>query len=307
MLKKGYKIIPMIYDKVFKGVLTSKDARGYLINLISNITGIERKKLINHLVFKNNEQQVTGVSEKKKITDMVVEIKDNIINLEMNKEYYEGLMDRNNEYISKIRESIILEGESYSDVPKIIQINFDNFNYYSPDKRVVIKFEMRDENGLKEGVGTESYHVILPNAKEKYYNEGSKDELVRELVIMMAEKNEELEKLIKDNMELRKVGEKIVEISNDERLQGWYDEEEHQRKVRNSLVEGAIKKGWNKGKADGLKEGIKEGIKKGIEEGIKKGTLKKQKEIAKNLLKEGIDIKIISSSTGLSIDEIKKL
>ena len=291
MLKEGYKIIPMIYDKVFKGVLTSKDTRGYLVNLISNITGIKRENLINNLVFKNNEQQVTGVSEKKKITDMVVDIKDCVINLEMNKEYYDGLMDRNNEYISKIRESIILEGESYSDVPKIIQINFDYFNYYSPDKRVVIKFEMRDEGGLKEGVNTESYHVILPNAKEKYYNEGSKDELVRELVIMMVEKNEELEKLIQENMELRKVGEKIVEISNDERLQGWYDEEEHQRKIRNSLVAGAIKKGWNQGKADGLKEGIKEG----------------KKEIAENLLKEGVDIKIISSSTGLSIDDINKL
>ena len=291
LLKEGYKIVPMIYDKVFKGVLTSKETRGYLTNLISNITGIKREDLINNLVFKNNEQQVTGVSEKKKITDMVVEIKDCVINLEMNKEYYEGLMDRNNEYISKIRESIIYEGESYSDVPKIIQINFDNFNYYSPDKRVVIKFEMRDENGLKEGVNTESYHVILPNAKEKYYNEGSKDELVRELVIMMAEKNEELEKLIQDNMELRKVGEKIVEISNDERLQGWYDEEEHQRKIRNSQMKSAIKKSWNKGKADGLKEGIKEG----------------KKEIAKNLLKEGVDIKIISSSTGLSINDINKL
>ncbi len=291
LLKEGYKIVPMIYDKVFKGVLTSKETRGYLTNLISNITGIKREDLINNLVFKNNEQQVTGVSEKKKITDMVVEIKDCVINLEMNKEYYEGLMDRNNEYISKIRESIIYEGESYSDVPKIIQINFDNFNYYSPDKRVVIKFEMRDENGLKEGVNTESYHVILPNAKEKYYNEGSKDELVRELVIMMAEKNEELEKLIQDNMELRKVGEKIVEISNDERLQGWYDEEEHQRKIRNSQMESAIKKSWNKGKADELKEGIKEG----------------KKEIAKNLLKEGVDIKIISSSTGLSINDINKL
>lgn len=291
LLKEGYKIVPMIYDKVFKGVLTSKETSGYLTNLISNITGIKKENLKKNLVFKNNEQQVTGVSEKKKITDMVVEIKDCVINLEMNKEYYEGLMDRNNEYISKIRESIIYEGESYSDVPKIIQINFDNFNYYSPDKRVVIKFEMRDENGLKEGVNTESYHVILPNAKEKYYNEGSKDELVRELVIMMAEKNEELEKLIQDNMELRKVGEKIVEISNDERLQGWYDEEEHQRKIRNSQMESAIKKSWNKGKADGLKEGIKEG----------------KKEIAKNLLKEGIDIKIISSSTGLSINDINKL
>jgi hypothetical protein len=68
---------------------------------------------------------------------------------------------------------------------------------------------------------------------------------------MMAEKDEELEKLIKDNMELKK----IVEISRDEELQGWYDEEEHQRRVRNSMMASAIKEGWNEGKVQGIKEG----------------------------------------------------
>lgn len=297
------KIIPMTYDKMFKSVLTTKEAKGYLISLISNITGIEKEKLKDNLVFKNNEQRLRGISEKRKITDMVVEIKDNVINLEMNKEYYDGLIDRNNEYLSKIRESIILEGEKYSNIPKIIQINFDNYNRYKTDKRVVIKFEMMDETGLKEGVNVESYHVILPNAKEKYYNEDNKEELVRELVIMMAEKNEELEKLIADNMELRKVGEKIVEISHDEELQGWYDEEEHQRRVRNSLVESAIKKGWNEGKEEGKLEGKREGIKEGIKEGKTKNTI----EIATKMLKEKIDIKIISKVTGLNEYEINNL
>jgi len=40
--------------------------------------------------------------------------------------------------------------------------------------------------------------------------------------------------------------------------------------------------------------------------GIKKGELKKQFEIAKNLLMLNIDIAIISQTIGLSIDEIKK-
>ena len=89
-------IIPMAYDKMFKGVLTSKETRGYLISLISNITGIEKENIRDNIVFKNNEQKINGISGKKKITDMVVEIDDNVINLEMNKEYYEGLIDRNN-------------------------------------------------------------------------------------------------------------------------------------------------------------------------------------------------------------------
>lgn len=301
-------IIPMTYDKMFKGVLTSKEARGYLISLISNITGIKKENIKDNIVFKNNEQKINGISGKKKITDMVVEIDDNVINLEMNKEYYEGLIDRNNEYISKIRESIILEGGNYSDIPKVIQINFDNYNKYKNDKRVVIKFEMLDaEKGIKEGVNMESYHVILPNAKEKYYNEKNEEELVKELVIMMADRNEELEKLIKDNMELKKVGEKIVEISRDEELRGWYDEEEHQRMVRNSLVSSAIKEGWNKGIKEGKEVGHKKGMKKGIKEGIKEGIKNEKNNVARKMLGENISLEIICKITGLKLEEVKAL
>ena len=48
---------------------------------------------------------------------------------------------------------------------------------------------------------------------------------------------------------------------------------------------------------------MEEGIKKGIEQGKKE----QQISIAKSLKNAGIDIKIISENTGLSIEEIKNL
>ena len=54
-------------------------------------------------------------------------------------------------------------------------------------------------------------------------------------------------------------------------------------------------------------KGIKKGIEKGIENGIEKGEKKRNKEIALNLLKYNTPIDVITKSTGLSIDEIKKL
>ena len=188
MLDEKVKIIPMTYDKMFKSVLTSKEARGYLAEIISDITGLPKNKIEKDMIIKNSEHSINSISEKKKISDLVVEIKDSVINLEMNKYYYDGLIDRNHEYIAKIREILVKEGETYSELKKIIQINFDNYNKYKPDDRVIIKFEMRDkEKGVEEGVGIESYHVILPNVKEKYYNEDNKDELVGKLVIMVEE------------------------------------------------------------------------------------------------------------------------
>lgn len=50
-------------------------------------------------------------------------------------------------------------------------------------------------------------------------------------------------------------------------------------------------------------EGIEEGIKKGIKEGREKEKIL----IAKNLLKDGIPIDVVSKNTNLSITELEKL
>ena len=287
-----YKIIPMTNDRVFKSVLSSIEARDYLIDIISGITGLPKANLKKDMTFVDSEHRISSKNESKKISDLVVEVKDNVINLEMNNTYYKKLVDRNFEYIAKLKSNLI--GESYNKIRKVIQINFDNFNKYNDD-RVVIKFEMRDEKGIKEGVSLESYHVILPNVKEKYYNENNKDDLIGKLVIFVAERDEELQKLIDKHIELRPVGKKLVEISREEEARGIYDLEEHERRVRNSLIEDALEDGWNRGKKEGKEEGRIEGIKEN------------KLSVAKKLSEEGISLDIIKKVTNLSDDDIKAL
>ena len=288
----NYKIIPMTNYRVFKSVLSSIEARDYLIDIISGITGLPKANLKKDMTFVDSEHRISSKNESKKISDLVVEVKDNVINLEMNNTYYKKLVDRNFEYIAKLKSNLI--GESYNKIRKVIQINFDNFNRYNDD-RVVIKFEMRDEKGIKEGVSLESYHVILPNVKEKYYNENNKDDLIGKLVIFVAERDEELQKLIDKHIELRPVGKKLVEISREEEARGIYDLEEHERRVRNSLIEDALEDGWNRGKKEGKEEGRIEGIKEN------------KLSVAKKLSEEGISLDIIKKVTNLSDDDIKAL
>ena len=52
---------------------------------------------------------------------------------------------------------------------------------------------------------------------------------------------------------------------------------------------------------------LKKAKEEGIEQGIEQGEKMKAISIARNLKKSGIDIKIISENTGLSIEEIEKL
>ena len=72
-------------------------------------------------------------------------------------------------------------------------------------------------------------------------------------------------------------------------------------------MEKGMEKGIEKGRKEGKEEGKEEGRKEGIEEGIVKGVKKRNKEIALNLLAYNTPIDVIAKSTGLSIDEIKKL
>ncbi|WP_133510673.1 JAB domain-containing protein [Candidatus Thiosymbion oneisti] len=67
----------------------------------------------------------------------------------------------------------------------------------------------------------------------------------------------------------------------------------------------------NEGKEEGLKEGKEEGLqlgeKIGKEEGLKEGEKKGKIEVAKALKQKEISITIIAETSGLSIEEIKKL
>ena len=56
-----------------------------------------------------------------------------------------------------------------------------------------------------------------------------------------------------------------------------------------------------------IKIAHEQGIEEGIEEGMKEGAKQEKIEIAKNLLKENVEIDIIISATGLSKEEIEKL
>ena len=295
------KIIPMIYDEVFKSVLQDKESEGYLVDIINNVTGIKKDYMKGNIVFKNVELPKNSVGEKGKATDLIVEIKENIINLEMNKNYYEGLYDKNDSYLEKIKEGSITRGQIYPRRKKIIQINFDNFKIF--DERIIIKFEMIDkERGLVRSKyvynsDVEIYHVNLQKIKEKYYNKEKLSRFEKELLMMTLDDERELKDVSKGDKEMEYVAKKISKVSKEEEMQGIYDIEERQEFIQNRIREYAM--------IDGYKEGYDEGTKKGIEEGIKKGVSTTKKEIAIEMLKNGIDYDTIEKITKIKKEDLK--
>ena len=279
---KKDKVIPATFDPVFKALLTSEECREYLADLIHIVTKIPKKDIINNIVIKNSEHMNNNANEKRKISDLIVDVLNNRINLEMNKEYCKGLFSKNNAYQHKIASEQFLSGESYLEEKKIIQINFDMFTKF--DERKIIKFMIMDtERHIIEDPNYEKYHVNLDLINKLYYNKNELSKEDRELLLLTMEDVRDIEKIVEDDDTMKKAKEKLVDLSEDTELVGMYDKEIVDRKVNNTKLISA--------KNEGIKEGID----------------KTKKEMVINMLKENIDIKTISKVTGMSEKEILKL
>ncbi len=105
------------------------------------------------------------------------------------------------------------------------------------------------------------------------------------------ESYEELRKIAGEDKEALYILNELEKLGINDEFNALYEEEIIQKKLINTA------------RVEGLEEGLKEGIKKGLKEGKEKEKLL----IAKNLLKDGIPIDVVSKNTNLSITELEKL
>lgn len=61
------------------------------------------------------------------------------------------------------------------------------------------------------------------------------------------------------------------------------------------------------GLEQGLQEGLQRGLQEGLQQGLQQGLYQQAIQTAKNMLKDKVDIKLISKYTSLSINEIEEL
>jgi len=173
-----------------------------------------------------------------------------------------------------------------------ILVNLNNYKYKNiEDTR--IDFALTDGRILY----TDTIFIVdiyLPNIISKCYNELNNLEKFLRVGI-----EQDIEKALEyagDDVELMNFVIAGKEKSSDKRLLESYNKEE-------AYAEQSYRNGLDAGIAEGHASGLAEGHASGLAE----GEIKKQKEIAKNLLSLKMPIKDISKATGLSIKEIERL
>ena len=291
-LRRKGEIVPATYDCIYKAIM--RNCPKYRADTTSNLTSVSKKIILNTYKEMNTEYVIDNVLEKGKVSDVLFKVKGYVINYEFNGRKWDGLIERNDAYLGKIKNDLIRKAKSYTSMPKVIQININNF-YCFLSKENLLEFKSRDKYGIVESDKWGKIYVNLKLIREKYDRGLELTKLEKELVILTLTKVDEIEKIAEGDEELMEVANELKRLTNDAYTIGLYDEEEERRRIENSI------------KITAKKQGLKQGLKQGVKQGIKQGASNEKKSIAKNLLKDGLPIPKVCEYTGLSKSQIARL
>ena len=301
------RIVPLKFDLMFKKVFGDKENTKPIKILLKCILDIEAKEI----EVLNPEVIGSSYYNKRTIVDLIVKLEDGTkIGIEMNTNVNKYLIDRNIFYMFKIMSSDMKKGSLYSKLNKHIQINIDcEGKHIKPIERYSL-MEREKHKILTDKI--EIVRVNLPYYVEKCYNEDARklDYKDKFIGIIGIENKNLLKSLTKGDESMEDIASRVEDFSNDEEILGAYDAEWHkietERVVR--LADQELKEEikqlqkeyeQTKNEVEDMQKELEEQKQSYVKEGIER--------TAQNMLKENMDINIISKVTGLNINQIKKL
>ena len=272
-------------DVIFKNVFNTKER---LKRLLESILKVE----IYDIREKNTELEKTNKKNKKLVLDLVLDTNVGKINVEVNNNSKNYIIKRNLLYFFRLIGMCLKEAEDYKDIDMHTQINltWNLQRYYDYDIRNRDKIELYitdvKTHKIRYGNVFKIIDVNMDYFNRLCYTEDMKEE--ERLLKFLSSKNEkELEANSEGDRFMEEIKDKVYLLNEDPEIIEQLYVEGEERRVRNTE----------------RKLGREEGLEQGLEQGYKEKSI----EIAKNMLKDNMDIDIITKYTGLTPDEIEYL
>ena len=292
--------VDIAFKKLF-GVEENKDLLISLINaIVSEEDEVEDVEILNPYnlrSFKRDKLSILDIKARRKRDGQKYSIE---IQINDEADYDKRALY----YWGKLYTEQLEKGYQYDELKKAIAIHILQFTSIETNEEYHNVFRIRDDREKKAFFPDLELHTIELN---KFDNEKDgdigkilkKEKSALDMWTGFLAKYEllDIENLPKelDNPKIRKAME-IVNIMNFTKA----EKEAYEERLK-----------WLRAEASALKKvsttNYEKGIAKGIEKGREEGKKSKALQIAKNLITQGVDAKVISKSTGLSIEEIERL
>ena len=284
-----YRLFDPKVDYVFKILFGDENDKSMLISLLNAI--LKGKPTIKDLILNNTDIPKILKDNKSCKLDILATSDEGIkFNIEMQCKKTKDIINRTVYYASKLFTKDLKENDDYNN-SKVISIWIFGENVTDRTDPINEAYmTLQKTNNEDYEILTDHLRIIYLELNKYKITKDNIDDKLTKWVDFLTNPID-LEKSTFEDEDIEKARKKLEFISSDD-------------KERASLE--AIKEGlfdqyssFNIGK----KEGIEEGLKEGLKEGEKKGKI----EMARNMLKDNVDINIISKYSGLSIEEINKL
>ena len=267
-------------DSLFKAMFLDKRCRKMISAVLSRITNISEEKILNAKFIGGVEFPKSHRLEKKKISDIVIEVDDNtVILVEANKSYYKTLFLKNESYaFSTFIRRTHIKDNIY---PNVYLVNINSFSRFKK-KKIVSHMMVQDNDENKDIFNYHVYNYDIAKTALLSYNEGD-EVLIRFAKFMKSKTLGELKEHAKGDERFMFSFDMIEDYVGDDARVVTYDRE--------------ALHAWEK----------KQFYNDGIEDGISQGVNQRNKEIIKNMIDNNMTIPRISKLLNISENEIKKL
>ena len=279
------KFVSLLADSTFKYMF--KDYREFFKKAIKSTINVD----ISEYELYNNEIN-SGNKARDYRLDILLKKDNDFIIIEMNKNADKRTLLKARKYLYAVAGGGLVEGEDFKKMHTIL-INFNNSKYKNDKEAISVGYDLINEKYNDVIDDIKVYDIYLESLENVRYNGSNEKETY--LAMFRAESFEEMRNIANGNKEALKVVEELERLSENDEFRVLYDAEKMRRKEINSA------------RLDGYDDGYGNGYEIGITKGKEEGAKAKEIEIAKNLLKDGISIEVVSKNTGLSEEEINNL
>ena len=301
-----YDYIDPLYDRAFKTIFKADTDRFLIKTLLKGLLGIDVVKVEEM----DSEFKVYGLDEKQERCDYLVKVDGLSILMECNRVYSSKLKDRNLSHFRRL-----INDQEFGSV----MLNFDNYDVEGSG-RLYSRYTLRSDNDDKfyDGV-MEIFHINLSKFNKMVYTKEEIDklnEMEKALLIFKTRHRESLSMLTEGDANFMKFKQLYEDMTNEKKLIDEYTKEELEimafgeelaKEIAEELAEELAEEKAKELAEEKAKELAEEKVKEIVEEKKQEGINSRNIEIAKNMLKDNIDINTISKYTSLSKKEIEKL
>ena len=313
-------------DFAFKRIFGQKKNKDILIAFLNDILDHKHIGEIQDVKYLNTVQDPEIAALKQSILDVLCEDQTGaqyIVEIQVAKT--KGFEKRAQYYAAKAYSSQLLEGEQYDKLKEVIFVAITDFIMFPDKKKVKTDHIFLDketgEHDLRDFYFTfielprftKSIDELSSNLDRWYYYlkhaPHTGGEVYEQLIVdapIIERAYKELDKSCWSPKELRTY-DQVIKRDRDNAAARIFALEEAEEKGKKKGIEKGIKQGKKEGIVIGEKKGIKKGREEGIKKGREEGREEEKKEIALQMLQEGMEVALISKLTGLESKALEQL